>query len=322
LFIQGGYLAAYTQYIDTSNTVNDRSIYYWIEEQNRTVPSDAGCLALIGCENIKAQNLKLIGNGQGILLFSTNNSTIIGNIIENNDMGIFALDSLNIIICKNVIAKNRIGIRLDGKFPVYSQKIVIHENNVINNDVGIHLYESSNNTICKNHIANNGYGISIIRLGGETDNNLIHHNNFINSSADVPGYWHMIVFEELWVPPPKNVWEYKNEGNYWSDYTARYLNATELDGLGVWDTPYVISDNNQDNYPLMAPVVISELPSPSHFPQPTLTPAPYQGPQQTEQFEIIMAVAVAVTIIGVGLGLLIYFKKKSSGQSPFSQKRP
>ena len=50
--------------------------------------------------------------------------------------------------------------------------------------------------------------------------------------------------------------------------------------------------------------------SPANFPQPTLTPAPYQGPQQTEQFEIIVAVAVAVTIIGVGLGLLIYFKKR------------
>ncbi len=27
--------------------------------------------------------------------------------------------------------------------------------------------------------------------------------------------------------------------NYWSDYFAKYPNATEIDSLGVGDTPYV-----------------------------------------------------------------------------------
>jgi hypothetical protein len=38
-------------------------------------------------------------------------------------------------------------------------------------------------------------------------------------------------------------------GNYFSDYTTRYPAATN-DG-NVWDTPYVIDSNNQDNYPLV-----------------------------------------------------------------------
>jgi len=38
---------------------------------------------------------------------------------------------------------------------------------------------------------------------------------------------------------------------HWSDYEERYPNATELDDSSIWDTPYVIDENNQDNYPLM-----------------------------------------------------------------------
>jgi parallel beta-helix repeat protein len=298
--VQGGYLAAFVQYMDTSNTMNGKPIYYWIEEQDKTVPSDAGYIALIGCESIKVQNLKLTGNGHGILLFSTKDSTITRNIIKGNDMGIFFLDSLNITISENVITNNGIGIRIGGTFPVYSQNNMIHGNNITNNDVGIYIFDCSNNTIYRNNIANNGYGIRINGLGGEAANNLIHHNNFVNNTADVPGHWHTIVFQEVWVPPPRNVWDYSKEGNYWSDYVTRYPNATEIDGSGIWDTPYVISENNQDSYPLMHPVVIPELPDEAGEPEP---------------FPTIWVVAIA-TVIVVGVGCIIYFAKfrKKSGK--------
>jgi hypothetical protein len=56
-----------------------------------------------------------------------------------------------------------------------------------------------------------------------------------------------------------NVWDgnYPSGGNYWSDYSGvdlysgSYQNETGSDGIG--DTPYVINDCNQDNYPLMNP---------------------------------------------------------------------
>jgi len=315
LVVHGGYLAAYTQYMDTSNTVNGKPVYYWLGEQGRTVPSDAGYVALIECENIKVQNLKLTGNGQGILLCSTKDSTITRNIIKDNDVGTFFLDSLNITISENVIANNGMGIRLDGIFPVYSQNNRIYENNITNNDVGIYIFDCSNNTIYRNHIADNGCGIHIIGLGGEAANNLIHHNNFVNNTADAPGHWHTIVFQEVWVPPPKNVWDDSKEGNYWSDYVTRHPNATEIDGLGIWDTPYVISENNQDNYPLMNPVAIPEFPeeeetTTSPTDSPLATPTPDHEPYRTELLEIILAVAFIVTVVGAGLGLLIYLIKR------------
>jgi len=58
-----------------------------------------------------------------------------------------------------------------------------------------------------------------------------------------------------------NIWDngYPSGGNYWSDYEERYPDAEELESSGLWDTPYVIDENNQDNYPLMEPW--SPLPS-------------------------------------------------------------
>jgi hypothetical protein len=45
-------------------------------------------------------------------------------------------------------------------------------------------------------------------------------------------------------------------GNYWSDYEEKYPDTAEIDGSGIWGTPYVIDENNQDNYP-----IIPEFPS-------------------------------------------------------------
>ena len=87
------------------------------------------------------------------------------------------------------------------------------------------------------------------------------------------------------------IWDNGEDGNYWSDYEERYPDAKELDGSGVWDTPYVIDENNQDNYPLMNPVVIPEFPD-------------------EEPLPITLLVASIVLVTVVSLGLIVYFKKR------------
>ena len=59
-----------------------------------------------------------------------------------------------------------------------------------------------------------------------------------------------------------NTWDngYPSGGNYWSDYTdvdqysGPSQNITGSDG--IWDHPYVIDENNKDNYP-----IVPEFPS-------------------------------------------------------------
>ena len=55
--------------------------------------------------------------------------------------------------------------------------------------------------------------------------------------------------------PYANFWDdsYPSGGNSWSDYEDRYPDAKGLNDSGKWDTPYVIDENNQDNYPLVKP---------------------------------------------------------------------
>ncbi len=49
------------QDIDTSNTVNGKPIYYWVEEKDKTIDgsTDAGYVALISCNNIVVKDLDL-----------------------------------------------------------------------------------------------------------------------------------------------------------------------------------------------------------------------------------------------------------------------
>ena len=85
----------------------------------------------------------------------------------------------------------------------------------------------------------------------ESSNNSIYRNNF-NNNLNV--YDRGVDSGNS--PPSVNIWDNGTEGNYWSNY-----NGTDTDGDGIGDTPYIIDENNQDNYPLIEPVEIPEFPS-------------------------------------------------------------
>jgi hypothetical protein len=55
---------------------------------------------------------------------------------------------------------------------------------------------------------------------------------------------------------PINSWDNGTVGNFWDDY-----HGTDNNDDGIGDTPYIIDENNQDNYPLIEPTVIPEFPS-------------------------------------------------------------
>ena len=201
---------SFENYVDTSNLVDGKPIIYWVNQQDKSVPHDAGYVALVKCENITVQNVYIANNGDGIFLAFTNNSKIIGN-------------------------------------------------NITNNNNGITFWGSSNNRIIGNNIRTNGDGIF---FSGATfldvfhypsRNNTIYNNNFLeneNNVADVAGSW--------WIAestPAVNIWDNGTYGNYWSNY-----NGTDNNGDGIGDTPYIINDKNQDNYPLMEPIDIVTIP--------------------------------------------------------------
>jgi parallel beta-helix repeat protein len=346
-WIRGGYISetenGYTNDVDTSNTINGKPIIYWINQSDKTVPSDAGFVALVNCDRIIAQDLNLANNGDGLVLVSTANSQILRNHVAECGTGIYLYASQYNEVKENTLEKNGEGIRTEvasdnniasnditengiGIYSSSSNNIIISENTITlntedglnlqgvqnttirknriadNNQTGINIFDSRNNEIVsnsitgttgngikfwyqstgnkvlQNQIAANGIGVLIadsyensiignnltenrdwgLRLEGDQNNNVIYQNNFSGDVADglpvsIPGVWY-----EGNRPGGGNVWDNGTTGNYWSDYTRRYANASEIGSSGIWNTPYYINENNMDRYPLVKPFEASE----------------------------------------------------------------
>jgi len=202
-------------------------------------------------DNVISRN-KITNNYEGISLRFSSSNMFSDNIISNNIYGITAYSSADNRFSDNDISYNDYGITAyssaDNRFSdndisyndyfgiyLYSSSNNMFLNNIIsNNNEGIYLYFSSNNIFSGNIISGNTCGISLLLL---SHNNMIYHNNFNNTDQVLSD--------------SKNDWDYGGEGNFWSNYKERYPNATEIDGSGIWDTPYVIDENNRDDYPLM-----------------------------------------------------------------------
>jgi len=235
----------------TDNIVSHNKYGIWLHTSNYSI--------IIG--NVITSN-----NGTGVFWWKNNGTIILHNTISdnaydgvfmkyvtysivrentitaNNQSGIGLQDSSGNIIIKNTISNNE----LDGIYSFYSNRNIISGNHIkANDESGIFLDVAFNNNISGNSLTNNWHGIYLY----ESSNNIIYHNNFINNTQQI--------YDDSWVfpdvPPSISIWDdgYPSGGNYWSDYEEKYPNATELDGSGIWDTPYEIDDNNQDNYPIV-----------------------------------------------------------------------
>ena len=226
--------------------------------------NEAG-ISLSFCSSVTVVGNTVTNNkASGVFLFHSDNSVVSGNTITNNRDGIWLYESSkNTLIGNNITTNSREGIWLlwssnssmsgnnirnnsDGIFLYGSSSNTICRNSITNNSRGIWLRDSSSNTISTNNITNNVYGIyvDIFALSGSSSNNKFYHNNFIGNT------------QQAYIKTSDaNFWDdgYPSGGNYWSDYEDTYPYAEEIDGSGIWNTPYEIDENNQDNYPLMRP---------------------------------------------------------------------
>jgi parallel beta-helix repeat protein len=187
-------LPDFIQDIDSSNTVNGRPVYYWVNRENAEVPSDAGYVALIDCVNITVRGSNFENNLQSIIMFSTNNSRILNNNVTNINEGIWISSSSNNIIYGNRMTNNGFGIQLlnecsnnnirgnnitaNEEYGIshgHSSYNIIAGNNITNNGWGgIRLFWSSYASIAENNIANNGF--NAISFWESSDNNIVGNN--------------------------------------------------------------------------------------------------------------------------------------------------
>jgi hypothetical protein len=227
--------------------------------------SDGGyyVLTLSQVNNVTVKNVIIKGIRSGIGLIDTTNSTVIDNVVSKKQ---FLIDFHFGIACfddcqDNLISGNSVTNFSKG---IYFRRNCRYSHTIIGNNItschmGIqimmgHEGDENGNIITGNHIANNTWGIVTQWYGDNyyvwkpnpfEMNNIIYKNNFINNSQN------FLSGHLIYDPDSANIWDNISIGNYWSDY-----NGTDSDGDGIGDTPYIMDENNQDNYPLMNPVDI------------------------------------------------------------------
>ena len=332
------------QDIDSSNLVDGKPTYYWINQHNKAVPSDAGYVLLINCSDITISSLHIDKGGRynsySITLVDTTNSVIADNtIIAGNGIRIMnnRINASNVSVLRNYLTTGmRSGINTTIASNTFLNKgitlgsyVTVAYNNFTACDVAINM-AGYNSSIRNNNFQSNEVAIHIFGGG----NNKVYHNNFIANTkqAEEQHYdalrWPM----DTYYSSVNNTWcqPIPVGGNYWSDYRGNDINS---DGIG--DTPYHIIENYTDQYPLMqsanvtqpesenllpsetAPAPVSPCPTLSPFPEPTPTPSTPIEPFPTA----LVANAFVASVAIISVGLLAYFKKQKR-QTQCSNSQP
>ena len=173
-------------------------------------------------------------NERSIELFNSPSNTISDNNITSALVSAISLDESS----GNTVSGNSISDLTDG---MGALMLWASSNNVISRNVlyggnPMFLLGSSDNVISNNFVVDSEYGIVV----GLSSNNEIYSNYFINVAQ-------LAMDTEISEGTPStNSWDNGSKGNYWSDYAG-----TDSNGNGIGDTPHVLYENNQDNFPLM-----------------------------------------------------------------------
>jgi parallel beta-helix repeat protein len=249
-----------THTITTDNLVDGRPIRYYNDCVDLALDGDStGQLILANCTDADVRNLEVAPGYVGICVTYSENVAIQScNVSDNSwsnvqirrtqnvsvsecrihDSGGYGVHSYEFVVnftLSNSTVKNshNDGVRVD-----YTTQTNITGNNISKNGFncyGIEVYHCTWGNISENQIVDNYVGM---RLSVGTTNFRVFHNNFINNT-----YQAWDVLSNTWDDGPVS------GGNYWDDYTD-----VDNDSDGIWDNPFVIDDDSQDNYPLAQPI--------------------------------------------------------------------
>jgi parallel beta-helix repeat protein len=273
------------------------------------------------------------GNNQSVIIQSTNN--LLHNNIFTNNVGVIEVNGVNynnnidqtntvngkpIIYWVNkhdetvpagaglIALVNCTGIKVVGQTLTYqanglllafTTKSTIAHNMLSNDGNGIYLLGSTYNEIAANNITNDAHAIYIDAEASAilgvppiyvpSDNNVFFCNNFVGNTQnlfDAAGSYLLPT-----TAPSVNIWDNGSLGNYWSSYSG-----TELDNSGVGATPYNVSTNNTDNYPLIAPFNIA---APVNLLSNEASSTSPIQPSELELASVIAAILVVVLVVSL-----------------------
>jgi parallel beta-helix repeat protein len=227
----------------TANTANNSVVGFslWESDGNTLTANTAhdttfGFDLTMSIGNILEANTAN-NNKWGFTMFESSDTTFRDNAANSNDEGFaFQYSNENTLQGNTANNNNWHGFRLD-----YSNGSILEANTANNNTHSGFVFRlSSNNILTGNTASNNDHGMCVRNT--PSSNNRIYHNNFVNNTLQSHPIENSV-----------NTWDdgYPSGGNYWSDYQG-----VDANGDGIGDSPYVIDENNIDQFPLMTPISV------------------------------------------------------------------
>ncbi len=250
-------------------------------------------LQVVGCNIISGYSTGLQVNGsytqvvdssvRGLVELNGNFNQASGNALES----IYLYGSFNLVENNNV--QQTIGL-------ANTTDTVILANSILSSSLGysgIDMTWSNNNYFYKNRISGYQMGFrfwyssdNIVQANSINDSLLtaltsaFHPTTFssINNFMGNPSWRHNYIYDQYSDPnfrqyfpngPETNYWDNGTRGNFWEEYRD-----IDLNGDGVWDTPYLLNGTvyergtinstsiifGQDNFPLTSQVNIDAVP--------------------------------------------------------------
>ena len=314
-----------TIYIKTGtyveNPVVNKSVSLIGENRDRTI-IDVTAGLKVERDNVTVTGLTIYDGWQGITI-SANNSKISGNKITNSQYGIVLLSSQNSTITENIfqsiglsaaiqlsysnnnlIKNNYIELCTEGiQLRAGSSNNMVIENIITNcQDVAIRLlaeyspprwYNPDGNTIMRNNISNSGCGTSVYG----SSNNIISNNDYVNNTIQFSAN------EDYYLTWGGSHSTNTIDRNYWSNY-----NGTDANRDGIGDTPFIIDSYNKDSNPVMSPIPVT-LPNygPTSSPIPTINTGPHMP--ETEPFPTSTLLVAALILLAVVIASVLLFRR-------------
>ncbi|MDK2939829.1 MAG: hypothetical protein PWQ51_1994, partial [Methanolobus sp.] len=250
----------YYNTINETNTVNGKPIYYWINQVDKEVPSNAGTVYAVKCDNITVKDTSLSNNSYGIYLYETTNSTIEDNAISATEYGIRLYSSTNISIASNNADNSDYGVYLD-----HSMNNSLVNNNATNNGnsgirlhystaniltgnngndnyyYGIILYESVNNNLVNNTV-NNNENSGIYLTSSSTSNTLTGNNATNNEESGIHLYYdsnNNYLYDNIM---SSNIYNIRITGSTLSDYYQNISTTNMADGKPIY---YILNSSDK-----------------------------------------------------------------------------
>jgi hypothetical protein len=249
------------------NLVVSKKIEITGEEPSNTIIDCSGNIAFtLNSPYVDISNLQIINTGESAIIISPGSTgcTVSNCIINTNykavavsirssyntisDCTIIGLDTskqgVKIQGSYNVVENCDIQDFANGILTIYGTNNQILNCNILNNEVAIDFRLSSNNNLVTG--CNIYFNLHSIRIWQNSNNNLIYLNNFWKNDITA-------IVEE------NNSWDNGAEGNYWDRYRGQDSN-----GDGIGDTPYKISEGNEDRFPRVSMILPDIITHPTY----------------------------------------------------------